>query len=614
MHGDEGVAFNKDGSQANGNYVPETHLDVYYEYEKVTQPGRFSEEHHYFIVYQDENGNPVDANGNPVEAGQNIVEQTDLLDKPDFIEAYPGTNFASTTKEKDGYVYNHEDTTTNGFVEDTVIDTNGNVTGDYAPSIHQSVVYNYYKTQVIPTTPVVEEGTFEEHHNYFDVEKDFDGNVVDRTKNEETSYTSDRSTGQAEDIFTTVKDERDGYEFTEVTDATEGTPFDENGEPTEGHYIPSENQSVTYEYEKVRQPGRFQDTHKYFIEKVDENGNVLEIVEVTEMEYTNAFQEGFRGETQFVAGKDEKDDFVFRYNSDSALERPEYNQDGIVRGEYVAGVMQEITYNYFKQEVVPTTPETPEPEVPEKPETPEPEVPETPETPEPEVPETPETPEPEVPEKPETPEPEVPEKPETPEPEVPETPETPEPEVPETSETPEPEVPEKPETPEPEVPEKPETPEPEVPEKPETPEPEVPEKPETPEPEVPEVPETPELEVPEKPETPEPEVPETPEPEVPEKPETPEPEVPEKPETPEPEVPEKPETPEPEVPETPEEPNEPEQPSTPSDGGSQGTESGDKSSVLPETGEMDNHTLFSTGILSVLTGLGLLGYRRKRED
>ncbi|MDK7294092.1 hypothetical protein QP487_11800, partial [Streptococcus pasteurianus] len=105
------------------------------------------------------------------------------------------------------------------------------------------------------------EGSFQEHHNYYDVEKDFDGNEVSREKNEGTSYTGDQTKGTEEETFTTGKDEKDGYKFTKVTDSTEGTPYDENGEETTGNYINEKNQSVTYEYEKVKQPGRFEDTH-----------------------------------------------------------------------------------------------------------------------------------------------------------------------------------------------------------------------------------------------------------------------------------------------------------------------------------------------------------------
>ncbi|SDI76475.1 Ig-like domain-containing protein, partial [Dolosicoccus paucivorans] len=60
-------------------------------------------------------------------------------------------------------------------------------------------------------------GTFQEHHNYYDVEKDFDGKEVSRKKNEETSYTGDQTKGTEEETFTTGKDEKDGYKFTKVT-------------------------------------------------------------------------------------------------------------------------------------------------------------------------------------------------------------------------------------------------------------------------------------------------------------------------------------------------------------------------------------------------------------
>ncbi|EKB56948.1 YSIRK-type signal peptide-containing protein, partial [Falseniella ignava] len=60
---------NDDGSIENQNYIPGETQYVTYSYEKVKQPGRFKEAHHYHIVYVDEDGNPVDKEGNPVEAG-----------------------------------------------------------------------------------------------------------------------------------------------------------------------------------------------------------------------------------------------------------------------------------------------------------------------------------------------------------------------------------------------------------------------------------------------------------------------------------------------------------------------------------------------------------------
>lgn len=42
-------------------------------------------------------------------------------------------------------------------------------------------------------------------------------------------------------------------------------------------------------------------------------------------------------------------------------------------------------------------------------------------------------------------------------------------------------------------------------------------------------------------------------------------------------------------------------------------ESSREESALPETGEAENHALFGAAAISVLTGLGLVGYRR-RED
>ena len=185
----------------------------------------------------------------------------------------------------------------------------------------------------------------------------------------------------------------------------------------------------------------------------------------------------------------------------------------------------------------------------------------------------------------------------------------------------EPETPEKPGEDDPKDPEKPE--DPKDPEKPE--DPKDPEKPEDPkDPEKPEDPKDPE-----KPEDPkDPEKPE--DPKDPEKPE--DPKDPEKPEDPkDPEKPEDPKDPEkPEDPKDPEKPGEenpkdPSKPGTDQPGSNNSTEKPDtpstdsatqvdKAGALPETGEEMAAHIFGAAALSILSGLGLVATKGRKEE
>ena len=195
-------------------------------------------------------------------------------------------------------------------------------------------------------------------------------------------------------------------------------------------------------------------------------------------------------------------------------------------------------------------------------------------------------------------------------------PEDPKPEDPKP-EDPKPEDP-KPEDPKPEDP-KPEDPNPEDP-KPEDPKPEDP-KPEDPKPEDPK-PEEPKPEDP-KPEDPKPEDPKPEEP----KPEDPKPNDPEKPGEDKPNEPGKPGEDKPNEPGTPGEidPEDPSKPGSDQPGSNNSTEKPntpstdsatqvDKAGALPETGEEMAAHIFGAAALSILSGLGLVATKGRKEE
>ncbi|SDI71326.1 Ig-like domain-containing protein [Dolosicoccus paucivorans] len=175
----------EDGSLIGQNFIPGVDQSVTYVYEKEVQPGRFSEEHHYYIIELDEKGV---AFGTP-------IEQTELAKTPAYKEDFADKGgFTSQIKPEDGYEYKDTKTVTENFANETTKDDNGNVNGDYVPGVHQKVIYNYYKeVQVL--------GAFVDHHKYDEVTKDFFGKEVKRDELED--FASDAVTGRADQTYTT---------------------------------------------------------------------------------------------------------------------------------------------------------------------------------------------------------------------------------------------------------------------------------------------------------------------------------------------------------------------------------------------------------------------------
>ncbi|WP_081306853.1 MucBP domain-containing protein [Streptococcus dysgalactiae] len=226
-------------------------------------------------------------------------------------------------------------------------------TGTKFSSTGEKVSNLYIKNKVQEVTylyqrQIVTKGSFQEHHDYYDMERAFDGTILKRTKNTNLSYSDQIQSGKETEHYTTQKHEQDDYQFLTVTEPKNDPIFDKSGNRVEGNFVANVKKEVTYEYEKVNQPGRFEDTHKYFINYVDANGQVIRTEEVNSL--TNQYQEGMPEWDEYVAYPLEKDGFVFKTTSDDKLTNlGNFDKETkITRGSYTPGEMQHITYNYYK--------------------------------------------------------------------------------------------------------------------------------------------------------------------------------------------------------------------------------------------------------------------------
>ncbi|WP_282920708.1 LPXTG cell wall anchor domain-containing protein [Ignavigranum ruoffiae] len=382
----EDPTYSENGDLVTGYFKHDKTQEITYNYVKYRQPGRFQDSHKYYIDYVDETGAVI-----------RTEEVTDLNHTNEVQEGYADEQFEANLEEQEAFKF--EKTDQASLSDDTYYDSDSHITqGNFEAGKLQAITYIYRK-QVNEVT----EGQFQDQHNYIDVEKDFEGNEISRTKNEELSHATDPQHGKEDATYTTQQVPKEGYDLTKV-EATQGDPqFSEDGTLTEGNFKKGQSEEVTYTYEKVRQPGRFQDSHKYYIDYVDETGAVIRTEEVTDLNHTNEVQEGYADE-QFEANLEEQEAFKFEKTDQASLSDDTYydSDSHITQGNFEAGKLQAITYIYRKQVMVkpeePDNPSVPEdPEIPEKPEKPdEPEKPEVPEYPEkpgqPEIPDLPQTP------------------------------------------------------------------------------------------------------------------------------------------------------------------------------------------------------------------------------
>lgn len=310
-----------------GNFETAVHKEVTYVYKR--QQGRFIENHRYYLDYTDAEGK---------------VLRSELKEaSTDSSYGYPTEDYNADVKEKDGFTFT-------GISENVgvTVDNHHKVASHYVGGQEHKVTYDYHKKVRDPETLI---GSFQDHHRYLDVKKDFAGVEVSRSENETLSFSSPKQTGKADAMYSTQKKEQDGYVFTKITDDKNNLVVDAQGNLSSGYFEPDVHKEVTYNYEKVEQPGRFQDSHRYFIDYVDADGKVIRSEEATHLALTRDYQEGLPEWEDYTATALEKDGFIFDKVSDLDLVDSTTidETNGTVRGTYLSGQLQRMTYNYRKQ-------------------------------------------------------------------------------------------------------------------------------------------------------------------------------------------------------------------------------------------------------------------------
>ncbi|WP_025728185.1 CshA/CshB family fibrillar adhesin-related protein [Atopobacter phocae] len=336
---DEGTAVATSTASSKGQFKVNELLEAKYVYQREIQPGRFEDTHRYYIEYVNEKGELV-----------KTEEFTELKHTNKFQEGFSDDDkgFKASKEEQNDFIY-RDITDTKGLEDASYFNKKKAITnGQYVPGILQAVEYNYFKK-------VLFAGTFKENHEYYDIEKNFEGKEIKREKNELISKSSEVIKGKPSEKYSTSKKEEEGYTFIKTQDEKDEPVYDkEKGTPQEGNFEIGKNKEITYVYEKVVQPGRFEDTHRYFIEYYDMENNLIERKEVPSLKKTNEFQEGFATET-FEAKQDEKEGFTFDkiVSTDNLKDKTFFNKESkITQGKFVPGIKQLIDYEYVKKEVI----------------------------------------------------------------------------------------------------------------------------------------------------------------------------------------------------------------------------------------------------------------------
>ncbi|MBS5360940.1 SdrD B-like domain-containing protein, partial [Finegoldia magna] len=305
--GSDEVTISKDGKEVQpGKYVEEKDLSVTYEY--VKRPGRFVEKH----IYK-----TVDKDGKEVSTDYTVINPK--KGEP-AKEGYSNEKISTAQQPKDGYTFSSE----------TTLESE-----NYVPGKTLEKTYIYTKTK---EEPVVETGSFQEHHIYQTVDEDGKLISVD-FKNDK-----DVKTGKVGEEYTTQKIDQPTYELKEVKTENDAAS-NEDGSLATGKFVKDTIQEVTYIYKRVQPNGSFQEHHKYITK--DQDGNIIK----TETENG----ETTKGNTKesYSTSKIEKDDFEFK-RIENPIGGPIYSGNGEkTSGNYKSGVKQEITYVYEKTVEVP---------------------------------------------------------------------------------------------------------------------------------------------------------------------------------------------------------------------------------------------------------------------
>ncbi len=229
----DSIKKSEDGnSTTEGNYVPNEDLVVTYNYVKL---GHFTEDHIYY-----ENESDADANTNEVEKA--VTRKTSGTDME---------NFTSSKQDKTGYKLYKVQGDPNE-AEITGNEDGGEFTHTYIPGKTVNITYKYVKEKtepVVPVEPVVEKGTFEVEHRYYESEEDLNSDKNAKVEKVE------KTTGTTEEQYAPSKaNEKDGYKFTKVEKShPDNIVSGEDGKSTvAGNYVAKTDLKVTYYYVKEK--------------------------------------------------------------------------------------------------------------------------------------------------------------------------------------------------------------------------------------------------------------------------------------------------------------------------------------------------------------------------
>ncbi|MCY3060794.1 MucBP domain-containing protein [Aerococcus urinae] len=211
---------------------------------------------------------------------------------------------------------------------------------NYIPGRKKEITYVYFRD----IKQEDKNGSFQEHHIYRTVDEE--GNVISTDESKDNEVTS----GKSDQIYTTSKQDRDGYKLVSVTPSNEeskksGVKFSKDGQETRGNYLSDKKLEVTYVYERVQKTkGSFQEHHIY--RTVDEDGNVISTDETKDNEVTSG-----KTDQSYTTSKQDKAGYklvsVSPSNEESKTLGVKYAKNGQeTKGNYVSDKKLEVTYVY----------------------------------------------------------------------------------------------------------------------------------------------------------------------------------------------------------------------------------------------------------------------------
>ncbi|WP_195856882.1 MucBP domain-containing protein [Aerococcus urinae] len=211
---------------------------------------------------------------------------------------------------------------------------------NYIPGRKKEITYVYFRD----IKQEDKNGSFQEHHIYRTVDEE--GNVISTDESKDNEVTS----GKSDQIYTTSKQDRDGYKLVSVTPSNEeskksGVKFSKDGQETRGNYLSDKKLEVTYVYERVQKTkGSFQEHHIY--RTVDEDGNVISTNETKDNEVTSG-----KTDQSYTTSKQDKAGYklvsVSPSNEESKTLGVKYAKNGQeTKGNYVSDKKLEVTYVY----------------------------------------------------------------------------------------------------------------------------------------------------------------------------------------------------------------------------------------------------------------------------